>query len=161
MLDERGIEYVSIGGITNWEHAEFDELADGSDTRLIVYGATPEQAVTATVGAGTLTAEQVRECLKGVYFEGYSDGATHRVNGIEETDWQAIADELMALLGQRTCKNIGDGRFVCSECGAYVQIIDVGRSFLDESGKRWYWTSNKRKFRHCPNCGKRIEEEAE
>ena len=70
-------------------------------------------------------------------------------------------DELKALLEQRTCKNIGDGTFVCSECGAYVQITDVGRSFLDESGKRWYWTSNKHKFRHCPNCGKRIEEEAE
>jgi hypothetical protein len=49
-LDEMGVEYVSIGGITNWEHAEFDELADGSDTRLIVYGATPEQAIAATVG---------------------------------------------------------------------------------------------------------------
>jgi hypothetical protein len=49
-LDEMGVEYVSIGGITNWEHAEFDELADGSDTRLIVYGATPEQAIAATMG---------------------------------------------------------------------------------------------------------------
>lgn len=58
-----------------------------------------------------------------------------------------------------TCKNIGHDTFVCSECGAHVHITNVGRSYLDENGKRWYSTSNEHKFRHCPNCGKQIVEE--
>ena len=55
LLTERGIEHESVGGITTWVHsdcyvAEYDELLDGSDTRLIVFRATPEQAVDATLG---------------------------------------------------------------------------------------------------------------
>ena len=45
-----------------------------------------------------VTAEQVRECVQHVYYEGYNDGSVHRAHGIEETDWQAIADELNATL---------------------------------------------------------------
>lgn len=43
-----------------------------------------------------LTAEQVREFVKAVYFDGYSDGSVNRGQHLEETDWQAIADELNA-----------------------------------------------------------------
>ena len=53
----------------------------------------------ATLGAPTLTAEQVRECTQSVYMEGYSDGSVNRGAHIDETDWQAIADELNAALG--------------------------------------------------------------
>ena len=54
LLDEHGIEYVSINGCTNWTQpsgytAVFDETMDESDTRLTVYAATPEQAIAATV----------------------------------------------------------------------------------------------------------------
>lgn len=65
-------------------------------------------------------------------------------------------DELVALLEQGTCKNVGESTFVCSKCGAHVRVTNVGRSYVDENGKRWYSTSNEHKFRHCPNCGKRI-----
>jgi hypothetical protein len=107
----------------------------------------------ATVGAGTLTAEQVRECSKGVYFEGYSDGATHRVNGIEETDWQAIADKLNASLGAVTCRNKGfvdDGGwyFVCSKCGCEFEYGDFACEFAEGHG------FGSPKF--CPNCGKKV-----
>ena len=55
MLESRGIEYVSIAGITTWTQpsgytTEYVELADSSDTRLTVWRATPEQAL-ATFGA--------------------------------------------------------------------------------------------------------------
>lgn len=57
LLTKRGIEYESVGGITTWVHsgcyvAEYDELLDGSDTRLIVFRATPEQAIAATTDTG-------------------------------------------------------------------------------------------------------------
>lgn len=72
----------------------------------------PEQAIAATLGSGThemvtsgtLTAEQVRETVQHVYHEGYSDGSVRRGAHIDETDWQAIADELNATLGNGTCK---------------------------------------------------------
>ena len=109
--------------------------------------------IAATVGAGTLTAEQVRECSKGVYFEGYSDGATHRVNGIEETDWQAIADKLNATVGAGTChievhdnlaetEGMGDVWLECDECHWQMP--------LEPTTPR---------FKYCPNCGARVVSE--
>jgi hypothetical protein len=53
------------------------------------------------VAHGMLTAEQVLKCVQGVYYEGYNDGNLHRGHGVEETDWQAIADELNAELRMR------------------------------------------------------------
>lgn len=90
----------------------------------------------------TLTAEQVRECAKGVYFEGYGDGATHRGHGIEETDWQTIADKLNAMLGAETCEWCKDGK-----------TFDRQTVMMTNHG----WE----KIRHCPNCGRKIGEEAE
>lgn len=161
-LDELGVAWWQRKCHTCWkvekkqgtEHWRAWLAPDGTITLKVdaIYGFTPEQAVTATVGAGTLTAEQVRECSKGVYFEGYSDGATHRVNGIEETDWQAIADELNAMVGVGTCElinaadDLGEGTSscMCSKCG-YTALDD-------------WWDE----FKYCPNCGRRIvEEEAE
>ena len=98
----------------------------------------------ATVGRETLTAEQVRECAKGVYFEGYGDGATHKVNGIEKTDWQTIADKLNATLGAGTCniekthgKSPIDGKeivtYKCSECGT---LIGADSRYCNQCGAR-------------------------
>lgn len=52
--------------------------------------------------------------------------------------------------------NVG-GHFVCSECEALVELHDIGRSYVDEFGKRWYSTSNEHGLNYCPNCGARIE----
>ncbi len=52
-----------------------------------------------------LIAEQVRECVEDLYWEGYNDGYVHRGHGIEETDWQKITDELNAALGSGTLGN--------------------------------------------------------
>ena len=53
-----------------------------------------EQAIAATLGSGTLTAEQVRKCVR-------VGACDHGLWGAldEDTDWQAIADELNAELG--------------------------------------------------------------
>ena len=68
---------------------------------------------------------------------------------------QAIA----ATLGRGTCHDEDPGGyFVCSECGAHVQLHDIGRSYVDEFGKRWYATSHEHGLNYCPNCGRRIAE---
>ena len=69
---------------------------------------TEAEAIAAwnTRAHGTLTAEQVRECVQHVYSEGYNDGSVHRSHGIEETDWQAIANELNAELGIGSTKKL-------------------------------------------------------
>jgi hypothetical protein len=158
-LDEMGVEYDSYdlpngnhgvswidGNNIEWEVVPLGENFEIHALQLV----TPEQAISATVGRWNLTAEQVRECVKEVYFEGYSDGATHRVNGIEETDWQAIADKLNATLCAGTCRNKGfvdDGGwyFVCSECGCEFEYGDFACEFAEGHGL------GSPKF--CPNCG--------
>ena len=56
LLYERGIEYddESYLGSVFWGNASYEQFGDGH-TRLIVEDATPEQAIAATVGAGTCT----------------------------------------------------------------------------------------------------------
>lgn len=148
----------TMGLWTEWEQVLFanvsDEVAQDNLNECVhelLYKA-------ATMGVGTLTAEQVRECSKGVYFEGYSDGATHRVNGIEETDWQAIADKLNATVGAGTChmrltyeEEDADGciwpdHYECDACGAKVNGI-----------MPFYDTEIPPRF--CPNCGKKVVSE--
>lgn len=60
----------------------------------------------------------------------------------------------------RTCHdaNVG-GYFVCSECEALVKLHSIGRSYVDEWGKRWYATSNEHGFNYCPNCGAKVVDE--
>lgn len=95
--------------------------------------------------SGRLTAEQVRECVEDLYWEGYNDGYVHRGYGIEETDWQAIADKLNSR-AKRTChivKNsrkyvLSDGRELfddgCSICNGYIGDGD----------------------NYCSNCGAKV-----
>ena len=105
----------------------------------------------ATVGRETLTAEQVRECAMGVYFEGYSDGATHREHGIEDTDWQTIADKLNATLGSGTCRiKERHGDWYCTGCGEMVGACDTASELCIDGNAIELW-------RHCPLCGRRIE----
>ena len=118
---------------------------------------TPEQAIAATLGCGTLTAEQVRGVLllHLPHREYYS---------IEQTDgWQAIADELNATLGSCNCSNnctnsertttvdetwhvgfhMWNGERVtihvmeCSKCGRTYEHVNGNYEF-------------------CPNCGRKV-----
>jgi rubrerythrin len=128
----------------------------GESVSMLVEGNEIMQAIdkveTATL-CGTLTAEQVRECVEVVYLEGYSDGSVNRGAHIDETDWQAIADELNRQIGG-TCEMetdwdyLHDGipdapedtwAYMCSACGW---------SFRYDRGI---------KPKHCPNCGKAVK----
>lgn len=97
LLDERGVEYEADerNAITKWStyYGAFVFFARQREGKLLVETTvatehsvilTPEQAVTATLGGGTLTAEQVS---KAVY--------AHSIHAdCADADWQAIADEL-------------------------------------------------------------------
>ena len=95
-LTERGIEWRSgLEGVTfvgDWCFVEYDDGRLAATCEPVL---TPEQAIAATLGSGTLTAEQVRKCVR-------VGACAHGLWGAldEDTDWQAIADELNAeLLG--------------------------------------------------------------
>lgn len=55
-----------------------------------------------TLGSGTLTAEQVRECAETVYLEGYNDGSVNRGAHIDETD-TIKPEKRPAILNGRKC----------------------------------------------------------
>ncbi len=82
-------------------------------------------------------------------------------------------DELMALLGQRTCRNIAELNekgvsgyfFVCSECGLSVHAnFDIDKTNYpdrkpDGSIDLHTFNSNgKYKFERCPRCGRKVTE---
>ena len=144
---------------------------ESMDGTLIVTGLTPEQAIAATLGerkdrteewllnacnnaandyiaelerkleAATLgcwklTAEQVRRCVRvGACDHGLWEAID------EDTDWQAIADELNATLGSRTCEVVqGKNGLECSKCGKelpYDPFADYECNF-------------------CPTCGAQL-----
>ena len=86
LLDERGVEYeaerIDFSNYSTWGKNDcysYTEYPDG--TVLRIWDCTPEQAIAATLGNRTLTAEQVREAV---------EEHTHDFG----YDWQAIADEL-------------------------------------------------------------------
>ena len=143
-LTRRGVKYETVDAdtykFTRWRNGEIDAAWDDAEKwgepHLLVIGFTPTQAVTATLGAGTLTAEQVSRATYA-----------HSIHAdCADADWQAITDELNAMLGPRTCHPVPiysfDGEFTeydcdaCSECGAE-------------------WEGDTPNF--CPNCGRRIE----
>ncbi len=105
---------------------------------------------------GTLTAEQVRKLVQPIYFDGYSDGSEHRGHGVEEIDWQAIADELNAELRSGTCDNFSlpepDGWYKCPECGCvvgYTELYGAGWSIMMDDYQI--------PFNNCPMCGKAVK----
>ena len=145
MLDECGVKWSESfypnSRFTRWKSRGVVWNACNLNDGILINSndpITPENVIAATMDTGTLTAEQVRECVKEVYFEGYSDGATHRANGIEETDWQAIADKLNATLGVKTCqienaklRNLVDGLTWCYDhyyCRQECPLYDMSES---------------------------------
>lgn len=90
----------------------------------------------------TLTAEQVREVAESnsrQYESPVDDGVW-----LTEYDWQAIADELNALLGRETCSmkeltryDGSDPHYQCNACGSENYEDDLPA--------------------YCPRCGKKVE----
>lgn len=156
-LTERGIEWRSwLEGVTivgDWCFVEYDsgKLAAACEPVL-----TPEQAIAAALGNGTLTAEQVREAIEKRFdFDVW----------VPPERWQAIADELNAEIGG-TCENASelntDGvagyHFTCSECGLSV-CASMGVGEIELSGPRsFHWkVDGKYEFERCQRCGRKVK----
>lgn len=137
MLDERGVEWgTGFGGDTLWTGRYGIEWRwDKQEGTLAMYShaITPEQAIAATLGSGTLTAEQVRKAIFDSSSYASYDGAKYYADGI---GMQAIADELNSR-AERTCSDVAiEGEwFECSKCGCVRQLIHP---------------------HYCPNCGARV-----
>ena len=107
------------GGQARW----LTDIADKIDAKH-------EQAIAATLGSGTLTAEQVREAIER-HVKFYEGG---------DYDEQAIADELNAELGSGTCEVSyeQDGVPRCSKCQnvIYDEYKDGFKNYCDECGAK-------------------------
>lgn len=141
MLDERGVEYKRHYLNTSWYAGMNLYMAtDDKNGTLIVDNLTPEQAISATLGGGTLTVEQVEEAVyrNCKFYEGC------------EVDVEAIADELNSR-AERTCKFVSskgsDYPPVCSACGYELGIYDCE---WFEDGTYGYDGN------YCPNCGCKV-----
>lgn len=97
-LDELCVKYdaTSYDNVVFWGDAEYELYGDGH-TRLIVDGATPVQAINATVG--------------------YCDRERCVTHGPDETDtWECVCDD-----GKRLTVHVME----CSECGHTYTETDV------------------------------------
>ena len=108
-------------------------FAEKHDDGSLEFGG--KRYVAATLGGGKLTAEQVRRCVRvGACDHGLWEAID------EDTDWQAIADELNATLGSRTCEVVqGKNGLECSKCGKelpYDPYADYEGNFCATCGAR-------------------------
>lgn len=183
LLDGRGAEYTVQDALPGWlltvEHPTETwtyKICVHTTGLIDIWGShiTPEQAIAATLGSGTLTAEQVREVAKSnsrQYESPIDDGVW-----IREYDWQAIAATLNAALGddgyrqateywkgmyeELLTERIGeerdypehDGRYECPDCGNVVYYDE-----LYGGGWTIYVEDYQIPFNHCPNCGKAVK----
>ena len=100
---------------------------------------------------GTLTAEQVRECVQHVYHEGYSDGSVRRGAHIDETDWQATCEPNWVLQGETQTQEFW--RCECGNCGECFGVED-------RSSFPFKMTIDEVKIpNYCPNCGWKVGSE--
>jgi len=146
LLDERGVEWKDGDAAYEIEWSTPDGRHCSAmywkpKFTVLISGCAPEQAIAATLGSGTLTAEQVRKAIEKRFdFDVW----------VPPVRWQAIADELNAR-AERTCKvNIGKtvtGKgqtyvATCDSCGRLIgQCCDYGPPAIPN---------------YCPNCGARV-----
>ena len=135
-LRARGIDYWVAQGLTFWncpdgrECVAYGYQSNGKPRLSVkIVGITdPEQAIEATLGRGTLTAEQVSRATYA-----------HSIHAdCADADWQAIADELNATLGS-------DDTFTREDVeGAFVSGYSLGLDMFDSSKTEKGWDQNKR-----------------
>lgn len=158
MLDARGMRYEKSEDDTTIYYDEgkrytYSINPESGWAQLFGYHLTPEQAIAATLGSGTLTAEQVSKAIERNF------GKVAVLDDGKPVEWRddwvcnvginyrAIADELNATLGSGECEAIHDTHYYigingiceglyCSECGEPLSS----------------------KFRHCPWCGAKVVE---
>ena len=135
LLDKRGVKYETkddrMGACeTRWCESHAIQL---TPTANLIMTVTPEQAIAATLGGGTLTAEQVCERV---------EEHTHDFG----YDWQAIADELNAAHGTGECEIVE--HYAASTRG------EIGR----ERVKLSCGHIAERHSKFCQECGAKIRE---
>ena len=111
LLDERGIEWKDGDSAYEIKWSTPDGRHCSAmywkpTFTVLVSGCTPEQAIAATLGSGTLTAEQVmriHEVIEKHWHDLSAEYDMPEVTALPEYsyDWQAIADELNAVLEGR------------------------------------------------------------
>ena len=156
LLDELGVEYLDSEDDTTIYYAgsgyryTYNTNPESGWAQLFGYHLTPEKAIAATLGSGELTAESVRQAI-----ERHSLELPRCGRQFLDQAWQAIADELNATLGERTCKNLLPhdwGTFECSECGKQFEVTHV---YITPGG-----TPNDEPdptcVSFCPGCGRKV-----
>ena len=178
MLDERD-EYYKTSGNKTWWGRPIDRQTGkpinvfhnqaqpmGEDRLLVeLQLATPEQAIAATLGAGTLTAKQVM-AIAGRHQPDYCSD-THVC-----FDWQAFVDELNATLGSCNCTNdcmnsertgtchadeTDTWECVCDGIGRYGKRVTIHVMECSECGGTYEHVNGDYEF--CPHCGRRVVDE--
>lgn len=114
--------------------------AENERLRKAGYEIGYHDAMKAAKRGGTLTAEQVS---KATY--------AHSIHAdCADADWQAIADELNAELGNGTCRiEERNGDWYCDACGEMVGTCDPASELYIDGNAVELWN-------YCPNCGRRV-----
>ena len=172
LLDERGVEHYDGTERTLWGYEQTGEDTgiyrfaaseiSGGFLQFDMFRITPEQAIAATLGSGTMTVEKVKR-INEVIEKHWHDLSTEydmpEATALPEYsyDWQAIADELNETLGAGTCRDVCNSvsEFTCSACGFNCDLMSWISLFDGDDGKHRHHHHGTPNF--CPNCGRRVE----
>ena len=173
LLDERGVEYETDVDeccddeqpSTTWDFnlcglemtvttKEFVDIDGKTYLEMDFHHAfTPEQAIAATLGNSTLTAEHVREAIFNNSSYASYDGVRYYADGI---NMQAVADELNTR-AERTCTVTRD--FNCSNCGKQIGVVRNCEMYETCDGRQ-AWKSLDHEVcdvpNYCKNCGAKV-----
>lgn len=188
LLDERGVEHYDGTETTLWGYEPTSESAgvyrfaadetSGGRMQVRMFNCTPEQAITATLGADAkptqaessvaLTAEQVRDAVMSADRWEKPMGNTGLTNThliIRDDGWQAIADELNDTLGSFNCSNsertemcyadeTDTWECVCDGIGHYGERVTVHVMECSECGRTYEHVNGD--YEYCPRCGRGV-----
>lgn len=157
LLDERGVEWIKPSKDnerwTHWHGCDGNLFTASEDARGCVWiggSVTPAWAVEATLGRGTLTAEQVRELI-APHLHAIPTFDFGRHGAVWKADFQAIADELNAELGRGECRVESMHGFTDPFVGT-GHCVELSCHTIDD------WRDSEPPA-FCPYCGRKVVEE--
>lgn len=150
MLDENAKLREQMERLVTLLRVDWDIEASWDGLRRFWYVGLTDEGVRkrdereATLGRGTMTADDVRDLI-----ERHSDACGGNGRDFHNGAYVAIADELNATLGRGTCHNAAPSYldFLCSECGFVHYHSDENDS---GDGNEWHY---------CPSCGAEVVDE--
>lgn len=140
LLDKHGVAYKmhddALVYTTRW--GDFCAFQSTSPNERLTMAITPEQAIAITLSNNKVTAKQVCEAIERRF------GSNPLASPAQ---WDAIADELNAVLGADTCYDLWEdspfANFKCSECNE--EMI----SHID-----------KKRIACCPFCERKVRKQS-